>query len=323
MGPKWPVDRRVVACCQVTSGPCSSETITAAGVETFAPAGTSDADLELDTVDSSLFGRLWAPGSLAEYTALIQHLAADQVGGWRGQANAAWTLDSSAVRRLRNMPQGWLADDTAVTESILRTYEERLIEKARLAGHGDTDRTLTDLELLAKLQHHGAATRLLDFTDNAFVALWFACDVLPKEWGMVFGINLDGAAALKTKATLNKLLASVLDDLQGRIGYWHPSPLSPRMPAQAGFLAWSKVEDCAWGSFGSHTMTRVRTPSTSQVGDELFAIAISPDLKAYMQDMDRWDSALGLNEERLFPDFDGFANANGAAQPLQPWYFGV
>ena len=36
-------------------------------------------------------------------------------------------------------------------------------------------RQLSDLEILAELQHFGAATCLIDFSRSALVALWFAC----------------------------------------------------------------------------------------------------------------------------------------------------
>ena len=38
------------------------------------------------------------------------------------------------------------------------------------------------MELLAYLQHHGAVTCLLDFTRNALVALWFACEDSHREF---------------------------------------------------------------------------------------------------------------------------------------------
>ena len=36
-------------------------------------------------------------------------------------------------------------------------------------------RKLSHLEMLAELQHYGAATCLMDFSYSAQIALWFAC----------------------------------------------------------------------------------------------------------------------------------------------------
>lgn len=49
-------------------------------------------------------------------------------------------------------------------------------------------RKLTDFELLAKLQHHGAATRLIDVSRNMLVALWFTCSSEPEKTGLLFGL---------------------------------------------------------------------------------------------------------------------------------------
>ena len=54
---------------------------------------------------------------------------------------------------------------------------------------------LCDLELLADLQHYGAATCLIDFTQSPLTALWFACkdeDNLGKD-GKVIGMRADNS----------------------------------------------------------------------------------------------------------------------------------
>ena len=66
-----------------------------------------------------------------------------------------------------------------ITEVVLDEFldiNRILIKEARLLGHDyKNGRQLKDLEILAELQHLGAATCLIDFTYNAHIALWFAC----------------------------------------------------------------------------------------------------------------------------------------------------
>ena len=95
---------------------------------------------------------------------------------YRGQENAKWGVESGALRRLKkpNLPK----------EDFISFHEEELLEPARMDGYGDgVSRPLYDLELLAKLQHYGAATCLIDFTRNFHVAMWFACRPKEKEQG--------------------------------------------------------------------------------------------------------------------------------------------
>ena len=55
-------------------------------------------------------------------------------------------------------------------------YHRGLLNEARQKGFGLADgRRLPDLELLTELQHFGAATCMLDFTESALVALYFSC----------------------------------------------------------------------------------------------------------------------------------------------------
>jgi hypothetical protein len=90
--------------------------------------------------------------------------------GWafRGQSKARWPLLSSLARRL-------LRSET--DRSGWQIREERAIRIFRRKAHIYLpDRTILNdtLRCLAMMQHHGAPTRLLDFTKSPFVAAFFA-----------------------------------------------------------------------------------------------------------------------------------------------------
>src|SRR5689334_15203904 len=69
---------------------------------------------------------------------------------WRGQADAHWRLESKASRL------GFSATDVAV-------HEQAMLMKARELGVEGAQH-LGDWEILARLRHHGATTRLIDCT---------------------------------------------------------------------------------------------------------------------------------------------------------------
>ena len=88
---------------------------------------------------------------------------------FRGVSNATYKIEASAARGL-NQKEG-----RSKTERHLKINEE-MIESARVQGHGEKDgKSLSDLDLLAELQHREARTCLIDFSQNPLVALWMAC----------------------------------------------------------------------------------------------------------------------------------------------------
>ena len=92
--------------------------------------------------------------------------------GWafRGEHDASWPLVSSLARRLAQM---------RVPRTLWREREERALRVFRRKAHVYLpDRTVLEdtLRCLAMMQHHGAPTRLLDFTKSPYVAAFFALE---------------------------------------------------------------------------------------------------------------------------------------------------
>jgi hypothetical protein len=95
-----------------------------------------------------------------------------RLDGWafRGQMDARWPLLTSLERYL----SAYLPD-----RSSWRLREERAIRIFRRKAHNylhDPSVLDNDLRCLALMQHHGAPTRLLDFTKSPFVAVFFAME---------------------------------------------------------------------------------------------------------------------------------------------------
>lgn len=124
---------------------------------------------------------------LAKYMRRIHESAAD-TGAYvfRGQSDARWPLRSGASRRLavESAKEG----DQEYVEDYLEYHRDLLDRARRIAPYGYRGPSETDLQLLAKLQHFGAATGLLDFTYSPLVALWFASDG-PSRDGNVFFLS--------------------------------------------------------------------------------------------------------------------------------------
>ena len=109
---------------------------------------------------------------------------ARSLDGWafRGQRDASWPLLSSLSRKLSNF---------VPDKACWQEREARAIRIFRRKAHNyisDLRILADDLRCLALMQHHGAPTRLLDFTKSPFVAAFFALEDATED-AAVFALN--------------------------------------------------------------------------------------------------------------------------------------
>lgn len=88
---------------------------------------------------------------------------------FRGQMNSEWNIESSLERFLK--PIGF--------SEFARKLEDYFLCEFRARAHHYISRDMlpkTKLGWLSLMQHHGVPTRLIDFTESPFIALFFAFD---------------------------------------------------------------------------------------------------------------------------------------------------
>ena len=153
---------------------------------------------------------------------------------FRGVPNEIYGIQASAYRRLkneddRNFERFLEINKDLIDETILRGYDER------------NGRQLNHLEMLAELQHHGAATCLIDFSYSAQIALWFACGQDSKTTqdsdnspnGKVFAVynQLPDFKEVKSDILKNDIDYFLQEDISP-LWYWQPRQQNNRIIAQ-------------------------------------------------------------------------------------------
>ena len=208
---------------------------------------------------------------------------------YRGLADIDWELESSANRRIRG--DNPIKQVPAVS---LQNYIQKLLDVASLRGfRRRQDRELYDLELLAELQHYGAATCLIDFTNNALTALWFACQEKPNKPGKVIAIATHDIEIFST-VNYENLKDPIQEFLNlGRLWKWSPASLgNNRAVVQQSVFVFGegKIEK------KYYDIIVVDKSSKKTIREELA-------------------KRFGIDKEQIFSDFTGFALSNAHDRP--------
>ena len=176
---------------------------------------------------------------------------------------------------------------------MLIPYLEFLTDRARLYGFipPGFSETPDGLELLAQLQHQGAATGLIDFTRQPLVALWFACNEADEENGAVYILPRAATEEIRKR-----------EEFEGREirSFYEGDKLWSWDSHQ--YAATALLHKVPFFVFG------VADISFSKI--ELTKLTILSEIKGDI--LKQLESIYGVNEEILFSDFSGYAVANAS-----------
>lgn len=203
---------------------------------------------------------------------------------FRGVPNERYGIQASAYRRLKKEDRNFLK---------FRQINTDLIDEAILRGYNDRNgRQLSQLEMLAELQHYGAATCLIDFSYSAQIALWFACqkdlktsqDSEDSPNGKVFAVynDLPDFEEVKSGMLSDKIEAFLQDEDDSPLYYWQPRQHNNRIIAQQSIFLFGRPE------FDAYDECIVLKKSRKNILIELEQVS-------------------GITEAMLSPDFEKFA----------------
>lgn len=272
-------------------------------------------------------GALWPSKSIVTVESvedLLQKLSRSHIDRyddlvWRGVADIDWWLDSALARKVMKTNGLSRAD---LTEQHLVDAEDELISEARRLQFDRVDgRRLEILELLARLQHNGAATRLLDVTTNVLMAAWFAVEDTTQEEkdAAIFGVAMTGRVFGGTD-NLGLILIRQ-GEWPDQVSLWYPSPVDVRIRAQQGAFIFSTIPsesrlrnlttlNLDFPNFQAarlfeENLGRGRTVEQNPTFILRLPHSMKPLLRLFLA------KRLGFGPDVMYPDLPGFARSRG------------
>lgn len=281
------------------------------------------------------------PGSWERASALGKRLTAGPSRHWifRGQADARWGLETSLERVWRSFGH----------QNELQRREAWMLHQFRRRAHHHLATTPGDrqfLEWLALMQHHGAPSRLLDFSYSFYVATAFAVESFGQD-AAVWAINMAllrectrervgarGATIFSYLRACSRHVDEMLgfpgwkpDELGCTVLCAEPSRLNERISSQKGlFVVPTEIErpfEANLASAFGHDADALELQRRRSVGPDVSGVAaikivlskkIAPTILGDLKEMN-------LTHATLFPGIDGFARSLRAklAQPWSNW----
>jgi hypothetical protein len=209
--------------------------------------------------------------------------------GWvfRGQDNIEWPLRPKAGR-----DEFYLKATSTWIEKGQSSSDLGRFSHWREQAVAYTDALpQNDFECLAFAQHYGLATRLLDWSTNPLVALFFAVEMQGET---------DGAVFCHMPWFIIDRHNSAIDREFDRVALLTPRPFDRRIAAQSGVFTFHFHPERAL------TATQVNEEARGAAPDGVDLVTIRVPAKA-KPSLLRQLNEIGINRKYLFPDLEGLS----------------
>ena len=178
-------------------------------------------------------------------------------------------IKSSLAVRLRDTSDA-IVENRAYIRAHYVDALETMIKKAKNMYPNKYTAEMSDLDVLADIQHYGGATCLVDFSKNILTSIWFACSTDPESNGFLYCYNVtedmiynDALTQVREEdenRNIHELLAqtyketNVCSDVDTRFCLWEPSKKNNRIFRQDSVFLFGiepfKVEEHAINVIG-------------------------------------------------------------------------
>ena len=214
--------------------------------------------------------------NFTEYLDIILRIPIDQFTLYRGQP-----IDKTLLPKIAryNVPD------------VARVEREMLEDFQRRSLHLIDSQPGNQWDWLALAQHHGMATRLIDWSENPLIALWFSISTASEMWteySVVWGFNVPPEDIINASESIDPFNVS-----DTRV--FKPNHIVKRISAQ---FAWFTVHQ------QNEEKKFIPFEKNNQYGKKLFKIVIQKS--CFAECRNRLHN-FGINSAMMYPDIDGLA----------------